>query len=80
MCAACYLPDAESEASDGRLSEMSRLLEHLATWGQKRINGIEAIGIVRRIWGIGEEEAYWSERGALAGDAAWVAAAHQEYV
>jgi hypothetical protein len=79
-CAVCSLPDAESKASDKRLSEISQLQERLATWGQHRLNGIEAIRVVRQIWDLGEEEGYWSERGPLAGDAAWVAAAHQEYV
>lgn len=35
---------------------------------------------IRKIWQLEEEEGYWSERGQLAADATWIAAAHEEYV
>jgi hypothetical protein len=78
MCETCSLPPEESALSDERLSNMSRGIEQLATWGHRAINGKEAIKIVREIWDWSEEEQYWSERGRLAADAAWVAAAHME--
>jgi hypothetical protein len=49
-----------------------------AKWIDGSINGIEALNHVRKIWRLGEEEGYWSERGRLAADAAWVAAGHSE--
>jgi hypothetical protein len=80
-CEVCSLPEAESRVSDGHLTTMSELHGHLAKWDQQRIlDGKDAIGIMREIWHLGEEEGYWSERGRLAADAAWVAAAHSEYV
>lgn len=79
-CACCSLPDEESKASDIRLTTMSDLYNRLSTWGQGIIDGREAIRIVKRIWDIGEEEGYTSERGRLAADAVLVAAAHSEYV
>ena len=57
---------------------MSENYDRLATWGSKRISGTEAIRLVKKIWKLGDEEGYWSERGVLADDAAWVAAAHSE--
>jgi hypothetical protein len=57
---------------------MSELQAQFTTWGNSVIDGVEAIGIVRRIWELGTEEGYWSERGRLAADAVWIAAAHQE--
>lgn len=57
---------------------MTELYSRLATWQHEKIDGIEAIQIAREIWGIGEQEGYWSERGRLAADASWVAAAHSE--
>ncbi|KAI0061647.1 hypothetical protein BV25DRAFT_1805276, partial [Artomyces pyxidatus] len=77
-CASCSLPDAESKASDDRLSKMTELYRKLSTWGDGRIDGREAIKVVRRIWTIGEKEGYVSERGRLAADAAHVAAAHSD--
>jgi len=59
---------------------MNDLYNRLGTWGQGSIDGQEAIRIVKRIWDIGEEEGYTSERGRLAADAVLVAAAHSEYV
>lgn len=59
---------------------MSDLYKRLSTWGQGTIDGRGAIRIVKRIWDIGEEEGYTSERGRLAADAVLVAAAHSEYV
>lgn len=74
----CSLPKPESEASDERLITISGLYERLSHWAQREISGTEAIDTVRRIWDIEEAEGYWSERGRLAADAAWVAAAHSE--
>lgn len=76
----CSLPSALSEASDRRLSKMAELYSRFATWQSRAISGKAAVEIARKIWAIGEEEGYWSERGRLAADAAWVAAAHTEYV
>lgn len=59
---------------------MTELEENLARWGHANIDGEEAVEVVRKIWDIGEEEGYWSERGRLAADAVWVAAAHSESV
>jgi len=59
---------------------MSDLYERLGMWGHGAIDGQEAIRFVKRIWAIGEEEGYTSERGRLAADAVLVAAAHSEYV
>ena len=57
---------------------MSNLYDRLSTWGKKLIDGSDAIRLVERIWVIGDEEGYTSERGRLAADAALVAAAHSE--
>lgn len=57
---------------------MSNLYDRLGTWGQKVIDGSDAIRLIERIWGIGNKEGYTSERGRLAADAALVAAAHSE--
>lgn len=57
---------------------MVQLKNEFATWGSGDISGRKAISIVRDMWRLGEEEGYWSERGQLAADAAWVAAAHAE--
>jgi hypothetical protein len=59
---------------------MDDLYKRLGTWGHGAIDGREAIRLVMRIWAIGEEEGYTSERGRLAADAMLVAAAHAEYV
>jgi len=59
---------------------MTELHEKLARWGHAYIDGEEAIELVRKIWDVGEEEGYWSERGRLAADAVWVAAGHSESV
>jgi len=74
------LPDEESKASDIRLTMMSDLYNRLSTWGHGALDGPEAIRLVKRIWAIGEEEGYTSERGRLAADAVLVAVAHSEYV
>jgi hypothetical protein len=74
------LPDEESKASDVRLTAMNDLYKRLSKWGHGAIDGQEAIRLVKRIWAIGEEERYTSERGRLAADAMLVAAAHAEYV
>ncbi|PVF95147.1 SET domain-containing protein, partial [Serendipita vermifera] len=75
-CAACSLPRDESQASDARLSEMAKLKVDLGRWGQKKIGGEEATDLINKIWNLSEEEGYWSERGSLAWDGTWVAAAH----
>ena len=76
-CDVCSLPEALSRASDERLLEISRRYEKLKEW-MNGIDGVEAIQHVRKIWEIEEEEGYWSERGQLAADAAYVAASHSE--
>lgn len=78
QCSVCSLPEAESRASDKKLEGISDGYERFSGWGEGRINGAEAIAHARKIWKLGEEEGYWSERGRLAADAAWVAAAHSE--
>jgi hypothetical protein len=77
-CSVCSLPEAQSAVSDKRLLEMSASYDRFATWGGHGISGSEAIGIARKIWQLGEEEGYWSERGRLAADASWIASAHSE--
>jgi hypothetical protein len=59
---------------------MSDLYDHLRTWGKGEIDGGEAIRVVKRIWAIGDEERYTSERGRLAADAVIIAVAHSEFV
>lgn len=75
-CAVCSLPDALSRASDKRLAHITELYERLALWGHANIDGDHAVETVKKIWDVGEQEGYWSERGRLAADATWVAAAH----
>lgn len=75
-CSVCSLPPEESKRSDERLVEMSRLKSKLSEWGSKDMGGGEATNIINKIWKLGEEEGYWSERGSLAWDAVQVAAAH----
>lgn len=58
--------------------DISNAYARFANWGQGTISGVEAIETVKLIWSIEDEEGYWSERGQLAADAAWVAAAHSE--
>ncbi|KAF9463013.1 hypothetical protein BDZ94DRAFT_1282674 [Collybia nuda] len=77
-CVVCSLSDEQSRKSDKRLQAISDLYERFATWGTGGIDGREAIGIVRDIWKLEDEEGYWSERGRLTADAAWVAASHSE--
>ncbi|KAK7682417.1 hypothetical protein QCA50_014622 [Cerrena zonata] len=57
---------------------MADLYGKFSTWGRDAIDGKEAVAVARKIWSIGEEEGYWSERGRLAADVAWVAAAHSD--
>ncbi|KAK2459653.1 hypothetical protein APHAL10511_008298 [Amanita phalloides] len=78
-CSVCSLPEEESRASDERLTAMTSLYARLASWENGKIGGREAGETAREIWRVGEEEGYWSERGRLAGDMAWVAAAHSDY-
>lgn len=77
-CAVCSLPDKESVESDRRLSAMRAAYQRFARWGEGGSDGREAIAEARRIWDLGGKERYWSERGRLAADATWVAAAHSE--
>lgn len=79
-CDVCSLPDELSKASDERLSEISRLYQEFSSWGTYKIDGAQAIEYIRDIWRLEEEEGYFSERGQLAADAAWIAASHSEYV
>jgi hypothetical protein len=60
-CSACSLPPDKSRVSDARLSEMAKLKADLRAWGQKKIGGEEATGIINNIWNLSEEEGYWSE-------------------
>lgn len=57
---------------------MAALYGEFRSWQDGSMSGQHALDIARRIWALGEEEGYWSERGQLAADAAWVAAAHAE--
>jgi hypothetical protein len=57
---------------------MVALYERFRTWQGGHISGKQTLDIARKIWALGEEEGYWSERGQLAADAAWVSAAHDE--
>lgn len=79
-CDVCSLPDELSKASDERLSEISRLYQEFSNWGNYKIEGAQAVDYIRKIWKVEEEEGYFSERGQLAADAAWIAASHSEYV
>ncbi|KAJ7725376.1 hypothetical protein B0H16DRAFT_1594758 [Mycena metata] len=77
-CAVCSLDDATSKLSDERLTAISHHYDHFATWGSERISGVEAVHTINAIWKLEDEEGYWSERGQLAADAAWVSAAHAD--
>jgi hypothetical protein len=66
--------------SDRRLLKMSENFQELGTWGSGRIDGKAAIELVQTILILGEDEGYWSERGKIAADAVFVAAAHMEYL
>ncbi|KAF9485877.1 hypothetical protein BDN70DRAFT_970007, partial [Pholiota conissans] len=79
-CDVCSLPDALSKASDERLSAISALYDAFATWGSNQIEGPEAIEHIRKIWELEDQEGYWSERGQLAADATWIAAAHSDAI
>ncbi|KAG9018238.1 hypothetical protein FRB90_011807 [Tulasnella sp. 427] len=57
---------------------MASLYPKLKTWNEKKLTGAEAIAVVNKIWELGEEERYASERGQLAADAAIVATAHYD--
>ena len=76
-CDVCSLPKPLSKASDERLLEISQRYEKFKSW-ENGMDGVEAIQHIRKIWEIEEEEGYWSERGQLAADAAWIAASHSE--
>lgn len=77
-CPVCSLPEVEVAASDERLTRMTLLGQVFTSWGTGAISGIEASRVAKEIWALGEEEGYWSERGRLAADMAYVAAAHFE--
>ncbi|KAJ7729703.1 hypothetical protein DFH07DRAFT_849913 [Mycena maculata] len=77
-CAVCSLNDVASKASDARLTAISHHYSHLTTWGRRAIDGVEAIRTINKIWKLEDEEGYWSERGRLAADGAWIAAAHSD--
>lgn len=77
-CSACSIPEEQSRASDIRLATISEEYGRFATWGNHEISGKEAIDHIRKIWALEDEEGYWSERGRLAADAAWIAAAHSD--
>jgi hypothetical protein len=77
-CSVCSLPSRSSRMSDERLSKMTALHQELSEWASGRMTGEDAIAIINDIWRIGEQEGYWSERGRLAADGVWVAAAHSE--
>ncbi|TDL17705.1 SET domain-containing protein, partial [Rickenella mellea] len=79
-CSTCSLLEPLSKASDDRLTRMTALYSRFASWGHSVIDGKEAIRVANRIWSIGADEGYWSERGRLAADAAHVAAAHHDSV
>lgn len=57
---------------------MSASYQRFARWGEGGADGAAVIKEAHRIWDLGEKEGYWSERGRLAADATWVAAAHSE--
>ncbi|KAK7056643.1 hypothetical protein VNI00_002360 [Paramarasmius palmivorus] len=78
QCDVCSLPEVESQMSDRRLNAMTDLYAQFSMWGAKEISGIHAIDIAKKIWNVGGEEGYLSERGQLAADAVWVAAAHSD--
>ncbi|KAJ6512016.1 hypothetical protein C8R47DRAFT_1093165 [Mycena vitilis] len=77
-CAVCSLDSAASAASDKRLVTISHYYGHVAAWGNNAINGAEAISTINKIWQLEDEEGYWSERGRLAADGAWIAASHSD--
>ncbi|PFH53872.1 hypothetical protein AMATHDRAFT_53434, partial [Amanita thiersii Skay4041] len=71
-CDVCSLPEALSRASDERLSRMSELYGRIGLWGKGEMSSEKAIETVKEIMKLGEEEGYWSERGRVAADAAWI--------
>ena len=76
----CTLPEKESKESDARLVEMADSVQKWSQWIQGKIEGDEAVKLIRRVWKLAEEEGYLSERGKYASDAAYIAAAHHECV
>jgi hypothetical protein len=80
QCSVCSLAEEESRASDERLEAIAMAYKRFVAWAQGRVSGADAIAQVRKIWRLEDEEGYWSERGQLAADAAWVAASHSECV
>jgi hypothetical protein len=57
---------------------MAEAYARFAQWGRGALGGAQAVREAHTIWDLGEAEGYVSERGRLAADAAWVAAAHSE--
>ncbi|KAJ7855994.1 hypothetical protein B0H14DRAFT_3448793 [Mycena olivaceomarginata] len=53
-------------------------LRALVFVGNGAIGGVEAIRTINEIWKLEDEEGYWSERGRLAEDGAWIAASHSD--
>ncbi|KAF8208655.1 hypothetical protein K438DRAFT_2068491 [Mycena galopus ATCC 62051] len=77
-CAVCALDPTASKISDQRLTAIAHYYGRLASWGSGAISGAEAIDTINKIWKLEEEEGYWSERGRLAADGAWIAASHSD--
>ncbi|KAH8817727.1 hypothetical protein DL96DRAFT_394667 [Flagelloscypha sp. PMI_526] len=77
-CKLCSLPDEESKKSDERLIEMKAVYKRFTRWMDGHINGIEAIELIHRYWALSIEEGFWNERGQMAEEAAYVAAAHSD--
>ncbi|KAI5118861.1 hypothetical protein M0805_005305 [Coniferiporia weirii] len=77
-CSVCSLSSSESAASDNRLARMSSLGQVFETWGRGYLGGKDAVSVAKEIWTLGEKENYWSERGRLAGDVVFIAAAHSD--
>lgn len=86
QCSTCSLAPSLSTLSDQRLEQMSLLYQRLGLWSsnpqqlRKGAEGEEAVEIARKIWSIGSEEGYVSERGQLAADVVHICLAHSEYV
>jgi hypothetical protein len=59
---------------------MSELYAAFAGWGTGQLSSSKAADVARKIWRVGGEEGYTSERGRLAADVAHVAAAAGECV
>ncbi|TFL02976.1 hypothetical protein BDV98DRAFT_591785 [Pterulicium gracile] len=84
QCSTCSLAPSLSTLSDQRLEQMSLLYQRLGLWSsnpqqlRKGAEGEEAVEIARKIWSIGSEEGYVSERGQLAADVVHICLAHSD--